>query len=69
MLFEVSDIENVVDRFLFSRLNKGAGVDYNYICLGLLGSDLVTCRREMVKHYLSVQLIFWTTERNKTNFH
>ena len=62
VLLEPGNIENIVDSFLFCRLDEGAGVDDDDISLGLVGRDLVARVEKVMKHNLGVELIFRTAE-------
>ena len=69
VFLEPRNIKDIVDGFLFCRLDEGAGVDDDNIGFGLVGRDLISRLEKVVKHYLGVKLIFRTAERNKSYFH
>ena len=69
MFLQPGDIQNVVHRLFFGRLNKGAGVDDDNIRFGLIRCDLMPCRQQFVKHHFGIELVFGATKRNKSDFH
>ena len=69
VLLEPSYVENALDRLLLCAFNEAAGVDYNNVSLGLLGSYLVSRICNLVKHDLCVELVLRTAQRNESNLH
>ena len=62
VFLEPCDVEYVVYRLALCRFYEGAGVDHDYVRLGLGGGYLVSRDPQLVEHDLGVELIFRASE-------
>ena len=69
MLFEPSDVENVLDCFFLGTLDETAGIDHDDVRLGILGRDLIAFICEYFEHDLGIHQILGASERNKSDLH
>ena len=67
MLLEPCDVENGVDGLLLCAFDECAGVYNDAVSLSFLGSELIACLHNVVKHDLGVAKILCTAERNKAD--
>ncbi len=68
MLFQPAYIDNIVYGFLLRAFDKRACIDYYYIGIRFLGSNLVTRVEQVLEHYFGITEILRASERYKSDF-